>query len=142
MRFLLDEDIDTRLADVLRALGHDADHIAADLNRPGIDDMEVADLAGAYDALITIDLHRQDREWIAVNEAMLAATRVVRMRFAGSERTELVDQARILLQRWREWTHRITVEDARLVTLSGMGGKVRSLNSDEVRELLEGRQRR
>ena len=69
MRFLLDEGTAVGLAGVLRALGHEADHIL-ELGWRGAPDEEVVRLAADYDALITLDLHRQDAEWVVVNEVM------------------------------------------------------------------------
>jgi hypothetical protein len=138
VRFLLDEDVDVGLVTILRALGQEADHIAG-LGRQGSPDEAVVAIAVDYDVLVTIDLHRQEAEWVAVNEAMLGSIRVIRMKFSKNERTELLDQARMLLARWRDWMHDLEAAGARLVTLSGVGGRVRSLSADQVAALLTGR---
>ena len=66
MRLLLDEAMASDLAGVLNALGHPSDHIW-DLGMSGASDAEVVQLAMDYDALVTLDLHRQQSEWLAVN---------------------------------------------------------------------------
>ncbi len=138
MQLLLDENTDPRLADVLRPLGHSVDHIES-MGMAGADDATVVARAAEYDAFVTIDLHRQTREWIAVNEAMLGTVRVVRMRFRGSELGDLLDQARMLLSRWRDLEHQLTLTDTRLITLSGVGSQLRVTTADEVRAMLSDR---
>jgi hypothetical protein len=138
VRFLLDEGIDIRLGGVLRALGHDADHIL-ELGGQGAPDDEVVRLAADYDVLITLDPHRQDAEWVVVNEAMLQTVRVIRMRFTRSEQTSLLDQTRMLVARWRDWEHRIQNEAARLVMLTHAGTRVRTLTREQLEHLLQAR---
>lgn len=138
MRFLLDEDTDIGLSGVLRALGHEADHIE-ELGRKGIPDDEVVQLAAQYDVLVTLDLHRQDSEWLVVNEAMLETVRVIRLRFSRGEQTTLLDQTRMLVHRWRDWEYKIQNDGACLVTLSQLGGRVRSLNAQQITSLLRER---
>lgn len=129
---------DDALAAVLTALGHASDHVTT-IGLRGAPDDVVAERASEYTALITLDLHRQDAEWIAVNEAMLDSTRVIRLRFGGQERTELLDQARALILKWREWELAIENGDARLIIISGAGSKVRALDRESIRETLDAR---
>lgn len=137
MRFLLDEDMDPRLAMVLRALRHDADHIR-DIGLAGATDERVARAGADYDVLVTMDLHRQNAEWVKISEALLASTRVIRLRFPGSLRVDLMAQARAMILRWGTWTHEFD-QGARLITISGAGSNIRAASVDDINEMLAGR---
>lgn len=136
MRLLLDEATAPQLAAVLTALGHPSDHVR-DLGISGASDQEVVNRAGDYDALVTLDLHRQFREWLAVNEAMVSGTKVIRLRFSQSEDGDLMGQTRALVRKWSEIEHAVEGrEDVRLVTVSGEGGTVRETTVADIEQAL------
>lgn len=136
MRLLLDEATVPQLARVLTALGHPSQHIR-DLGIAGASDQEVVSRARDYDALLTLDLHRQQREWLVVNEAMVLATKVIRLRFGSKEDGGLMDQTRALVMKWPEIEHAVLDrDDARLITVSNAGSRVRVMTSDEITEMV------
>lgn len=138
MRLLLDENTDARLASVLTTLGHPSSHVY-DLGLAGASDADLAALASQYDAFLTIDLHRQELEWLTINEAMLfSGIRVIRLRFAPKERTDLLGQVRALVLKWSEWELLLT-KGTPLVTISRAGSLVRGASLDQIRAVLERR---
>ncbi len=140
MRLLLDEAVARGLAGVLTALGHPSDHVS-DLGMSGASDEEVVQRALDYDALLTLDLHRQEREWLAVNNAMLAGAKVIRMRFRGSEVSSLISQTQAIVRRWPEIEHSVMErDDVRLIVLSSGGSRVRVRTVDAIRDALRSRQ--
>ena len=139
MRLLLDEAMAPGLAGILTALGHPSDHIR-DLGMSGTSDAEVVQRAMDYDALLTLDLHRQASEWIAVNSAMLSGANVVRLRFRSREVSSLLSQTQAILRKWSEIEHLVTErDDARLVTVSRAGSQVRVQTVDEIEDILRDR---
>ena len=139
MKLLLDEAVAPALATVLTALGHLSEHVR-DLGIRGASDQEIVDRAQSYDALVTLDLHRQAPEWIAVNEAMLTSAKIIRLRFGQAEDSGLMGQARSLIMKWSEIERAVLHEPGiRLVTVSRAGSSVRTLTSDEIEELLQAR---
>ena len=139
MRLLLDEAMSPALAAVLTALGHPSDHVR-DLGIRGASDQEIVDRAGSYDALVTLDLHRQGPEWIAVNEALLTSAKIIRIRFGQVEDSGLMGQARSLIMKWSEIEQSVLHEpDVRLVTVSRSGSLVRRSTSHEIQGLLQAR---
>jgi hypothetical protein len=80
VRFLLDQNVPQEIALVFQALHHVADH-AANLGLERASDEEVAEAARSYDVLVTIDLHRQEAEWLAVTRRIVEhGIRVLRLR--------------------------------------------------------------
>lgn len=135
MRLLFDENIDAGLPAVLESLGHDARHVGD--FAAGAEDPDVAALAGDYDVLVTLDLHSQVGDWVAVNEAILErGVRVIRLRFGPTEGTEVMDQARALIAKWDEWERDLFSSDGRLATIQHCGMRVRVATRDEVEEML------
>ncbi len=136
MRLLLDEATVPQLACVLTALGHPSQHIR-DLGIAGASDQEVVSRARDYDALLTLDLHRQQREWLVVNEAMVLATKVIRLRFGNKEDGGLMDQTRALVMKWPEIEYAVLDHDgARLITVSNAGSRVRVMTSGEITDMV------
>lgn len=132
MRLLLDEATVPQLANVLTALGHPSQHVR-DIGISGASDQEVVNRARDYDALLTLDLHRQQREWLVVNEAMVLATKVIRLRFGSNQDGGLMDQTRALVMKWSEIEHAVLDhDDARLVTVTNAGSRVRVMTADEI----------
>lgn len=138
MRFLLDEDVDPQLAEVLRALRHEADHIQG-LGVSGATDQEVARLASAYDVLVTMDLHRQQAEWVSIYEGLLSSIRIIRLRFPGRAPTDLMAQVRALVWKWSEWEGAFTHLETRLITIGSAGASVRVMTAEQIADLLEER---
>lgn len=135
---MLDEDMAPRLAAVLTALGHPSEHVR-EVGMTGAPDEDVVKRARDYDALITLDLHRQEREWFAVNEAMFAETKVIRVRFKPKEDESLMGQTRALVAKWSEVEHAVMEESAvRLITITAAGTKVRSNTVEQLEARVEG----
>lgn len=138
MRLLCDENADRGLPRVLESLGHEADHMG-DLDA-GAGDPRVAEIASGYDVLVTLDLHRQGSDWLAVTEAILRnSAKVVRLRFRPAEGTALMDQARALIAKWEKWEEELFVGAGRLATIQDRGMSVRTATEDEVKEMLRSR---
>lgn len=139
MQLLLDEAMAPGLAGILSALGHPSDHIR-DLGMSGATDAEVVERAIDYDALLTLDLHRQQSEWLAVNNAMLSGAKVIRLRFRGSEVSSLLSQTQAIVRRLSE-IERLVMEhnEVRLVTVSRAGSQVRVQTTDEIQVILRDR---
>ena len=139
MRLLLDEAMARGLAAVLTALGHPSDHVS-DLGMSGASDEEVVQRALDYDALLTLDLHRHEREWLAVNNAMLSGAKVIRLRFRGSEVSSLMSQTQAIVRKWPEIERSVMErDDIRLIVVSGEGGRVRARTVDAIRDNLRSR---
>jgi len=80
VRFLLDQNVPQEIALVFQALHHQADHATA-LQLQRASDQDIAVAARGYDVLVTMDLHRQELEWIAVNRAIVDhGIKVLRLR--------------------------------------------------------------
>ena len=132
MRLLLDEATDPQLARVLTALRHPSDHVR-DLGMSGAADAEVVNRARDYDALVTLDLYRQEDERLAANEAMLSGAKVIRIRFGRREDETLMGQTRALVVRWSEIERAVVErEDIRLITITGSGNNVRARTVEQI----------
>ena len=139
MRLLLDEAMASDLAGILTALGHPSDHVW-DLGMSGASDEEVVRRAMDYDALLTLDLHRQQSEWLAVNNAMLAGAKVIRLRFRGSEVSSVLSQTQAIVRKWSEIEHAVMERDeVRLITVTRAGSQVRVQTVDEIQQILRDR---
>ena len=139
MRILLDEAMPLGLVGVLTDLGQSADHISA-LGMSGLPDQEVVRIALDYDALLTLDLHRQRAEWRAVNRAMLAGLVVIRLRFRGSEVSSARNQAQALIRSWPEIERSMQErDDVRLIVVSNEGNRIRVRTVDAIRATLRDR---
>jgi predicted nuclease of predicted toxin-antitoxin system len=140
VRILLDEAMAPGLAEVLTALGHPSDHVR-DLGMAGASDEEVVERAHDYDVLLTLDLHRGEREWFAVHSAMLAGVKVIRLRFRRSEDSTLISQAQAVLRKWSEIEHLVMRrDDIGLIVLTRGGSSVRTRSVEAIQEDLRNRQ--
>ena len=140
MRLLLDEDMPEEGVSLLRFLHHEADHIKL-LGHQGAKDRQVVVIAEGYDVLITLDLHRQEEEWIAVHRAIVErGVRVLRLRLPEEATRDAVNLAivRQLTHRMTEWMKAFQ-EGAALITISGEDSVLRVRSRDYVQELLEKR---
>ncbi len=79
MRLLLDEGVATLAAHALVRRGHVAD-LAVRIGLGAAPDEQVIERAGEYDALVTLDIFRQEDEFRAACLAMLGGLRIVRVR--------------------------------------------------------------
>ena len=76
LRILLDEHFDEGLVLVLQGLGHQATHVGLSDELKGSSDPRLAEVAATYDVFVTMDLHRQLPEWLAVNRALMGETKL------------------------------------------------------------------
>lgn len=124
---------------VLRILHHEVDHIRQ-IGASGRKDPEVAALTEQYDVLVTIDLYRQEEDWIAVHRAIVErGIRVLRLRLPKTAVKDSVNLHIVRQLAWRmeEWVAAFTTTDAALVTLSGADATMRTKTVAEVQEMLE-----
>ena len=70
MRFLLDENIPEELVLVFCGVRQEAEHIYG-LGLAGEDDGVIAEHARDFDVFVTLDLHRQEREFLEVTRHLL-----------------------------------------------------------------------
>ena len=105
----------------------------------GATDQEVARLASAYDVLVTMDLHRQQAEWVSIYEGLLSSIRIIRLRFPGRAPTDLMAQVRALVWKWSEWEGAFTHLETRLITIGSAGASVRVMTAEQIADLLEER---
>ena len=132
---LLDENFDPKVATILTILGREAAHVTQVLEARAPDE-DVLAAAADFDALVTIDLFRQPREWQAAKRAMLAAVRIVRVRFRSTQHDDALAQARALLWRWREIeTVFESRPEIRLATLAGETFSLRLSTDGELRAM-------
>lgn len=99
MRFLLDENVADGLCLVLQGVGHEAVHVN-DLGLKGASDFDLLKVAQDHDIFVTLDLHRQEAEFVAVNEAMIDnGVKILRIRLPAQEANLGLDLARSVLLR-------------------------------------------
>lgn len=127
---------------IFRGLRHDAVHIA-DLGLSRAPDDVVAERARELDAvLVTMDLHRQEAEWLAVvRQIAEARVRLLRVRLPRPPASGQLHLyvARQLIWRMEEWL--LAFENgAALVTLGPPISRVTARTFGDVAEMLEGRQ--
>ncbi len=68
-----------------------------------------------------------------MNEAMVLSTKVIRLRFGSNQDGGLMDQVRALVMKWSEIEHAVLDhDDARLVTVTNAGSRVRVTTADEI----------
>jgi predicted nuclease of predicted toxin-antitoxin system len=135
LRLLLDEAIEENVTDVLQALGHEADHVVR-LGLAGASDFDLVEVAKTYDVFVTLDLHRQEAEWLAVNSAIVRGeVKVLRVRLPKRPQNVLLDTVRSLTYRMESWVAEFAGGKS-LVTISGLGVVERSRTSEEVAEML------
>ena len=118
--WLVDENVDIRVAAILRTLDRSAVHVTENLGASANDFLILETAAREFDILLTRDLFRQQEEWEAARQAMLSSLRIVRIRFRSRITHDPVAQARALLWRLREVESTLAERpQVRLVTLSG-----------------------
>jgi Domain of unknown function (DUF5615) len=147
LRFLLDQNVPQDIALVFQALQQEVEH-TAQLGLQQAPDQEIAQAARDYDVLVTLDLHRQEAEWIAVNRAIVEhGVKVLRLRPPRSKPGIRVPSWTIILTIIRQLTYDMESwleafeQDAVLITISREEKVFRRRTRDEVANMLEQRRR-
>lgn len=131
--------MDEDLVLFLEALGHAADHVTT-LGLQGKSDPDLVSVAKEYDVFVSLDLHRQEAEFIAVNEALFRGEiRMLRIRLPKEETDLRLDLARSLTYRMDLWTHEFRSQGKVLVTIRSLGTVISARTRDEVLGQLEQR---
>ena len=139
MRILLDENIEEGLVVVLRGLGHEEVHVSATEHRSKTD-QELVEVARHFDVFVTLDLHRQEPEWLAVNRALVeGGIKIIRIRLPKQSTDPLLDVVRSLIYRMEWWMAEIR-KGSCLVTIGQMGTVSRSMSREDAMKILEQRQ--
>src|SRR6476469_5053636 len=84
MRILLDQNIDDEILIVLRTLHLDVTHVA-DIGHSTTKDIPLFVVARDYDCFVTLDLHHQEAEWLALYSEMIEyGVVIVRVKLTGA----------------------------------------------------------
>jgi predicted nuclease of predicted toxin-antitoxin system len=140
LRFLLDQNLPQEIALVFQALRHEADHT----DQVGLAralDPEIALAARHYDVLVTLDIHRQEFDWIAVHRAIVEqGVNVLRLRLPKGVRRESLNLTiiRQLTYKFEEWTEAFS-KVAALVTISREENDFRARTRAEVQAVIQQR---
>ncbi len=144
MRFLLDENVPEGIALVLRGLRQDAEHASA-LGLSGADDTDVAERAKEFEVFITLDLHRQEREFLEVSRHLIeGGFKVLRLRLQRQPESDVdynILVARQLIHKIPEWLARFE-EGAVLITLGAPLGRLSARTSADVASFVGARRPR
>lgn len=136
MRPLLDENMSPRTARILSILGHPSQQVG-DVGRLSAPDKDLAEIIPDYDAFVTFDLHRQVDERQAVNEAIVSGGCVIRLRFAKSDRREVMTELRFLIARWGDIEDLLgSRSEIGLLTITDEGQRIRVTSRAEVAQWL------
>jgi hypothetical protein len=85
-------------------------------------DFELLETAEQYDVFITLDLHRQEAEFIAVNEAMIdRGVKILRVRLPTQEGDLRLDLARSIIYRMDQWLMKLMRPEGALATIRSLG---------------------
>lgn len=142
MRILLDECMAEVMAPVLKTIGHAVTHVKRTRRYRGKSDFDLVKIARRYDAFITMDLHRQEAEWLAIHEELVAGgVAVVRVRLPKRFVNEELEEIRTLTHRMEDWLAELE-QGMALVVLSEGGKNIRARTREQVREMLDGRSKR
>jgi hypothetical protein len=102
-------------------------------------DQELVDVARDFDVFVTLDLHRQEPEWLAVNRALVeGGIKVIRIRLPRQSHDPLLDVVRSLIYRMEWWMAEIRKGQC-LVTIGQMGTVSRSMTREEALKILDQR---
>jgi predicted nuclease of predicted toxin-antitoxin system len=143
LRILLDENIEPGVAGVLAALRHTVVHVG-DTSYRSAGDVELMELVEQFDVFVTLDLHRQLPEWLAVNQAMLEGrVRILRLRLAKTSVDPFLPVASMIVATAAAWTRHFEA-GAVMVTVKENVGKstdytVRRFMGADIEELLRRR---
>jgi Domain of unknown function (DUF5615) len=145
LRFLLDQNVPEEIVLVFQALHHVADHTST-LGLARAPDEDVANVARGYDVLVTIDLHRQEAEWLAVTRQIVEhGIKVLRLRppkppprVRASPEWLILTIIRQLTYEMEAWLEAFQT-DAVLVTIAREETAFRRRTRDEVAAILNQR---
>jgi predicted nuclease of predicted toxin-antitoxin system len=141
MRILLDENMAEVIAPVIRTVGHTVTHVRRTRSLKGKSDVELVKVAKRYDVFITMDLHRQDTEWLAVYEALVEGSiAIVRVRLPKKFTNEELEEIRTLTRRMEDWLAELE-QGAALVILSDRGATIRPRTREQIRAMIDKRKR-
>ena len=139
MRILLDQCMAEVMAPVLRTIGHKVTHVRRTRRLYGMSDIDLARIARRYDVFITLDLHRQEAEWLAVyGEFVTGSIAVVRVRLPKRFVNEELEEIRTLTHRMEDWLEELE-KGAALVILSDQGKSIKARTRDQIRAMLNKR---
>jgi hypothetical protein len=140
LRILLDENMPPEVVPILTALGHPT--VYSGTEHPSAVDQALVPVASAFDLFITLDLHRQEAEWIAVHRALIEGNiRVVRIRLPKRFDDEVLEVTRSLILKMEAWMAEIRAGKC-LVIISDGGNRIRARTRREVLTMLDKRSRR
>ena len=127
---------------ILTALGHEAVHVNEAGHRSSTD-FVLVEFAREFDVFVTLDLHRQEAEWLAVNRALIeGGIKVLRIRLPrrskGSMSNIFRDIVRSLVYRIEWWETEFAAGKC-LVTIRELGTVESARTREEVLEMLESR---
>jgi hypothetical protein len=147
LRVLLDQNVPEEIALVFQALHHIADH-TAQLKLERAPDEDIATVARQYDVLVTIDLHRQEPEWLDVNRAIVEhGIKVLRLRPPKPKPAVRALPEWFILMVIRQLTYEMEAwldasqADAVLVTIAREEKAFRQRTREEVEAILGQRQK-
>lgn len=129
--------MDEDLAFILRGLGHEAATVAQ-IGAKGTEDIALLEVAADYDIFVTLDLHRQEAEFVAVTEALIRGdVRILRIRLPKEEKDLRLDLTRSVIYRMDRWLSAFRTEDAALVTIRELGTVDSTRTKDEALAMIE-----
>jgi hypothetical protein len=147
LRFLLDQNVPEEIALVFQALHYIADHTSS-LGLQQAPDEDIATAARQYDVLVTIDLHRQEPEWLAVNRTIVQhGIKVLRLRPPKPKPGVPATLQWLILMIVRQLTYEMEAwldafqTDAVLITIAREEKAFRRRTRDEVAAILEQRRK-
>ena len=115
------------------------------LGLSGADDTDVAERAKDFDVFLTLDLHRQEREFFAVSRHLIeGGFKVLRLRLPRQPDSDVdynILVARQLIHKMPEWLVRFE-EGAVLITLGATLGRLSARTSTEVASFVSARRPR
>ncbi len=135
MRILLDENVDPRRGVVPGFCDHQAVYVSETRYR-GTADTELVELARDFHAFVTLDLHRQSAEWLAISRALIeGGVRVARVRLPPGKPATFLALLRSVILRSDGWDPEFA-SGACLITLTALGSGFRARTPEEVRLML------
>jgi predicted nuclease of predicted toxin-antitoxin system len=137
LRILLDENVHPGMALVLNGLGHKTDHVQH-LGLSGSSDELLCQVASDYDVFVTLDLHRQTREWLVVYGALVDSIKVLRIRLPRNTTQPREDTAKSLVSHIERWVHDFE-QGARLVTIAALGSRQSVSTRQDILDMIEQR---
>jgi hypothetical protein len=139
VNILLDELFDEDLVADLASHQHRVVHVGQ-TRYAGSSDPALVPFARDFDVFITLDLHRQEAEWVAVNRGLLeGGLQIVRLRLPRrlpKTRAAIRQQClESLLRKFVEWESLLRA-GACLITITHLGTVIRARTPAEVQAML------